>query len=124
MKRVSSLILSVVALVAVGCGPGDAPLESQQAAQRSGEVITVSKCYTNATATSFGELLIKAQSTNTGAQLLAYRPDGSLIGSVQNGGGGKYGGTVMPVQPSDPVHVTLKSSTGGTVTVPTTPFQL
>ena len=103
--------------------PGEA---STAVAKGSGQVetITVSKCFTNATATSGGQMLIKASSTNSGAQLLAYRPDGSLIGEVQNGGGGRYGGTVMPYQPYDPINVTIISSTGGSVTVPTTPFQL
>ena len=90
----------------------------------STDSIKVSKCYTNATATSGGEMLIKASSSDTTATLTAYRPDGSVIGVVQNGGGSRYGGTVMPYQPYDPVNVTIKSSTGGTITVPTTPFQL
>ena len=89
-----------------------------------GETVSVSKCYTNATATAGGQMLIKAQSTNSGARLFAYRPDGSPIGEVQNGGGSRYGGTVMPWQPYDPVNVTVRSSAGGSVTVPTTPFQI
>jgi hypothetical protein len=86
--------------------------------------ITVSKCYTNATAKTGGELLIKASSSDPNARLFAYRPDGSLIGEVQNGGGGRYGGTVMPYQASDPGSVTISSSSGGSVTVATGPFQL
>ena len=89
-----------------------------------GDSIVVSKCYTNATKTTGGELLIKASSSDPTARLLAYRPDGSLIGEVQNGGGSRYGGTVMPYQSSDPGRVTIKSSSGGSVTVPTGPFQL
>jgi hypothetical protein len=42
---------------------------------------------------------------------------------LQNGGGSRYGGTVMPYQPYDPISVTIKSSAGGSVTVPTTGFQ-
>ena len=85
--------------------------------------IKVSKCYTNATPTSSGEMLIKAASSDQTARLFAYRPDGSLIGEVQNGGGSRYGGTVMAYQPYDPVNVTVRSSAGGSTTVPTTPFQ-
>ena len=82
--------------------------------------IKVSKCFIN----SGGEMLIKAASSDPTAHLFAYRPDGSLIGEVQNGGGSRYGGTVMPYQPYDPVYVTIISTSGGVITVPTTPFQL
>jgi uncharacterized repeat protein (TIGR01451 family) len=88
------------------------------------DTIKVTKCYTNATATSGGEMLIKASSSDTTARLFAYRPDGTLIGELQNGGGSRYGGTVMPYQPYDPVNVTIRSTSGGSVTVPTTPFQV
>ena len=85
--------------------------------------IKVSKCYCNASIATGGEMLIKASSSDTTARLFAYRPDGSLIGEVQNGGGSRYGGTVMPWQPYDPGYVTIISSSGGSITVPTTPFQ-
>ena len=88
------------------------------------DTIKVTKCFTNATATSGGELLIKAVSSESTARLTAYRPDGSLIGEVQNGGGSKYGGTVMAHQTADPVSVTVRSTAGGSATVPTTPFQV
>ncbi len=84
------------------------------------DTLKVSKCYIN----SGGEMLIKAASSDSSARLFAYRPDGSLIGEVQNGGGSRYGGTVMPYQPYDPVYVTIRSTSGGSITVPTTPFQL
>ena len=87
------------------------------------DVIEVSKCYTNATARSGGQLLIKARSSDLHARLLAYRPDGALIGEVQNGGSNRYGGTVIAYLPYDPVKVTVRSSAGGTTTVPTTAFQ-
>jgi hypothetical protein len=35
-----------------------------------------------------------------------------------------HGGTVMPIQFYDPVNVTIKSSSGGSITVSTTPFQI
>jgi len=82
--------------------------------------IKVTKCYVN----SGGEMLIKASSSDTTARLFAYRPDGTLIGEVQNGGGSRYGGTVMPWQPYDPGTVTIRSTSGGSLAVPTTPFQI
>ena len=88
------------------------------------DTIKVTKCYTNATATGGGEMLIKASSSDVTARLFAYRPDGTLIGELQNGGGSRYGGTVMPYQPYDPLTVTIRSSSGGAITVPTTPFQI
>ena len=86
--------------------------------------IRVSKCFTNATATSGGEMLIKASSSDPTARLFAYRPDGTLQGEVQNGGGSRYGGTVMGFVPYDPGSMILRSSAGGSITVPTTPFQI
>jgi len=82
--------------------------------------VKVTKCYCN----SAGQMLIKAASSDPTARLYAYRPDGTYIGEVQNGGGSRYGGTVMPWQPYDPIYVTIISSSGGSITVPTTPFQI
>ena len=82
------------------------------------DTIKVSKCYCNAG----GEMLIKASSSDPTAHLYAYFPDGTFLGEVQNGGGGRYGGTVMPYVPFDPLLITIKSSSGGKITVPTTPF--
>jgi len=103
-------------------GITEAAISSQSGSQT--ETVSVSKCFTNATATAGGQMLIKAKSTSSGARLFARRPDGSLIGEVQNGGGSRYGGTVMPYQSYNPVTVIITSSTGGSVTVPTTPFQI
>ena len=86
--------------------------------------IKVTKAYTNATPDSGGEMLIKASSSDTSARLFAYRPDGSYIGEVQNGGGSRYGGTVMPYQFTYSATITIQSSSGGSITVPTTPFQV
>ncbi len=86
--------------------------------------IRVSKCFTNASATSGGEMLIKASSSDPTARLFAYRPDGTLQGEVQNGGGSRYGGTVMAYIPYDPGSMIIRSSSGGSITVPTTPFQI
>ena len=91
--------------------------------RRSVDVIDVTKCYTNAKTSSGGQMLIKASSSDRAARLFAYRPDGILIGQIQNGGGNRYGGTVISYQPYDPIKVTIKSSAGGKITVPTTPFK-
>ncbi|MGO4599462.1 hypothetical protein [Terrabacter sp. 2RAF25] len=85
--------------------------------------VEVDKCWTNATATSGGQLLVSARSSDPAAHLLAYRADGRLIGEVQNGRGQRYGGTVFAWQATDPVSVTVRSSSGGSVTVPTTPWR-
>jgi hypothetical protein len=130
----STLIALALSIAATGCvlDAGDPP-ESTAIGESGGggggggnpgDTITVTKCYTNATPTSGGQMLIKAASSKSNATLTAYRPDGSVIGNVQNGGGSKYGGTVMPYQSYDPRNVTIKSSAGGSITVPTTPFQI
>ena len=84
------------------------------------DTIQVSKCYCN----SAGQMLILAASSDSTAHLYPYRPDGTYIGEVKNGGGSRYGGTVMPYQSYDPIYVTIISTSGGSVTVPTTPFQI
>jgi hypothetical protein len=81
--------------------------------------IKVSKCYCNGS-----EMLIKASSSDPTARLFAYRPDGTYQGEVQNGGGSRYGGTVMGFVPFDPGYMVIISSSGGSITVPTTPFQI
>ena len=43
---------------------------------------------------------------------------------MQNGGGSRYGGTVMGFVPYDPGYMVIISSSGGSITVPTTPFQI
>jgi hypothetical protein len=83
--------------------------------------IKVSKCYYDVPT---GQMLIKASSSDATARLYAYRPDGTFQGEVQNGGGSRYGGTVMGYIPYDPGTMTIKSSSGGSITVPTTPFQI
>jgi len=83
--------------------------------------IKVSKCFYDAPT---GEMLIKASSSNTTAHLYAYTSAGTYLGEVQNGGGSRYGGTVMGYVGIDPVHVVIISSVGGSITVPTTPFQI
>ena len=82
--------------------------------------INVSKCYYAST----GQLLIRASSSDTTAHLYVYLPSGAYLCEVQNGGGSRYGGTVTPYIGFDPGSVTIKSSSGGIVTVPTAPFQI
>ena len=127
LKKAANAILGILILT-IGIGTFSQPM-SASASGGSGsggggtakvDSIKVSKCYYN----TGGEMLIKAASSDATARLFAYRPDGTLIGEVQNGGGSRYGGTVMPYQPYDPVNVTIQSNSGGSVTVPTTPFQI
>ena len=83
-----------------------------------GEKIKVSKCYFMQGATSW---LIKAASSNVSAHLSAWGQSGEYFGEVSNGIW--YGGTAMPYLANDPIWVTIKSDTGASVTVHTTPFQ-
>ncbi len=103
-----------------------APARDATSSTRGGHVdrIEVGKCWTNATKSQGGQLLISARSSDPAAHLRAYRPDGSLIGDVGNGGGQRYGGTVFAYERSDPGWVTIRSSAGGSLTVPTTPFRV
>jgi hypothetical protein len=68
------------------------------------------------------ELLVSAVSSDLSAHLSLYDPSGVYLGEVQNGRGGRYGGSVF-VTTSIPATLTIKSSSGASVTVPTTPFQ-
>jgi hypothetical protein len=65
----------------------------------SADTIKVIKGYFDAPT---GQILIKASSSDTSARLYAYLPSGAYLGEVQNGGGSRYGGSII---------------------VPTTPFQ-
>jgi hypothetical protein len=85
------------------------------------DTIRVNKCYYFDTG-SYVELLINAGSSDSSAHLYAFLPDGTYLGEVQNGGGGRYGGTVF-VTLHVPASITLVSSSGGRITAPTTPFQ-
>jgi hypothetical protein len=68
------------------------------------------------------ELLVSAVSSDLTAHLSLYDPSGVYLGEVQNGRGGKYGGTVF-VTTYVPASLTIASSSGGAVTVATTLFQ-
>jgi hypothetical protein len=76
----------------------------------------------DAVTTGYVELLISASSSNSSAVLYAYLPDGTYLGIVQNGAGGRYGGTVF-LAFYVPLSITIKSSAGGSITVPTTLYQ-
>src|SRR5215475_12265774 len=54
------------------------------------DTIKVNKCYYYDTG-PYVELLINAVSSNSNAHLYAFLPDGTYLGEVQNGGGGRYG---------------------------------
>lgn len=82
------------------------------------DTIKVSKCFYVA---GNQTMLVNANSSNAAAHLLLYLPSGRFVCEVQNGGGGKYGGTVFFVG-ADPGSITIQSSAGGSVTVETTPF--
>jgi hypothetical protein len=110
-------------LIGLGLAPHNSLARSGGGGGTNVDTIKVSKCFTNATATSYGELLIKAASSNPSAHLYAFRPDGTYQGEVQNGGGSRYGGTVMAYLPYDPGSMVIISSAGGSVIAPTTPFQ-
>ena len=95
------------------------------AQSRAGGVdkIKVSKCeYAATPGAGYVELLVSAVSSNANASLFAYLPDGRLLGPVQNGFGGKYGGTVF-LSMYIPASITIVSSYGGKITVPCVPFQ-
>ena len=129
--KISSVLSFVAALLAafsVSLAPSPAHASGGSGGSGGGSTvkvdsIKVSKCFCNA-GTAGGEMLIKAASSDATAHLYAYRPDGTYQGEVQNGGGSRYGGTVMGWLPYDPGYMVILSSSGGSITVPTTPFQL
>ena len=87
------------------------------------ETIKISKCFFSPMGggSTYCEMLIKASSTNGSARLFAYNQAGSYIGEVQNGAGGRYGGSVF-VQPTIPTLVTIVSTTGASASAVPTPF--
>ena len=86
------------------------------------DTIKVNKCYYFDTG-SYCELLLQAVSSDSSAHIYAYLPDGTYLGEVQNGGGGRYGGTVLGTY-HVPASITFISSSGGSITVATQPMQL
>ena len=84
------------------------------------DIIKVRKCYYDAPT---GSMMIQASSSDSTVRLYALRPSGDLLGEVQNGRGSRDGGTVMGYVATDPVQVAIFSTSGGSVIVPTLPFQ-
>jgi hypothetical protein len=121
VKRFASLF-GLLLLMWVVSVPAMAQTSGNGGGGSSVDTIKVSKCYYFDTG-SYIELLINASSSNSSAHLYAYLPSGAYLGEVQNGGGGRYGGTVF-VTLTIPATITIISSAGGSVTVPCTPGQL
>ena len=125
MKTVHAMI-TVLALMSTTLGMSINVAHARSGGASGGsptkvDTIKVTKCFYDVPT---GQMLIKASSSDTSAHLSAYLPSGKYQGEVQNGGGSKYGGTVMGYIASDPQFVMILSSSGGSITVPTTPFQL
>ena len=124
-QRISRLLLSALLLAAAVSG-GVPNLFSPVLASGGGTTSSVDTIKVGkaeyAVTTGYVELLISASSSNSSAHLYAYLPDGTYLGEVQNGGGGRYGGTVF-LSAYVPLTITIKSSAGGSITVSTTPYQ-
>ncbi len=120
------LVAALPSSLALASGGGNSGGTGGSTVQVKVDSLKLTKCFTNALpgGGGGGAMLLKAASSDATAQIFAYRPDGTLIGEVQNGGGSRYGGTVMGYQSYDPGFVTFRSTSGGSITVPTTPFQL
>lgn len=126
--------ISVMAVLAVAVGLLSKPITvSASGGSGSGsgggggttssvDTIKVNKCYYFDTG-SYVELLLQAVSSDSNAHIYAYLPDGTYLGEVQNGGGGRYGGTVFGSY-YIPASITFVSSSGGAITVPTSLMQL
>lgn len=109
-------------IMAMVCATAMTGFISDARASGGTETIKVSKCFSTFSDV-WSQLLIKASSTNGSAHLYAYLPSGAYLGEVQNGSGGRYGGTVFGTY-SNPAYILIVSSTGASVVAPTTPFQL
>ena len=104
--------------------PGIPSLPALTAAPGSpADVVQIEKCWTNATSSRSGPMLIKARSSDARARLFAFLPDGTFLAELQNGGGNKYGGNVINNTPTNPGSCVVRSSAGGSATAPTAPFQ-
>ena len=86
------------------------------------DTIKVSKCFYFDTGSDV-ELLINASSSNSSAHLYVFLPNGTYLGEVQNGGGGRYGGMVF-VTLKIPSDIIIVSSAGGIVDAPGVPGQI
>src|SRR5690349_19736024 len=115
------LVSSVGVLASGGSGGSGGGSGSGGGTGSSVDTIKVSKCYYTSV-NGYGQMLVNASSSDSSAHLYLYLPSGVYLGEVQNGGGGRYGGTVFIGPPTDPGFVTITSSSGGRISVPTTPF--
>lgn len=127
-RRLTTVASGIVmtALIAAAIGTASLPTAAFASGRSVGggtrvDVIKVNKAY-YANTGAYVELLINAVSSDSTARLFAYLPNGQLLGEVQNGGGGRYGGTVF-VSMFVPQTITILSTSGGSITVLTAPFQ-
>src|SRR5436305_5451976 len=113
-KRIARLVVVVAfALSPIGANAGGG------GGGGNVETIKVTKCYYAVTG-GYVELLISATSSNSGAAVYAFLPDGEPLGQVFSGG--QYGGTVFLTW-SVPDTITIISTQGAYITVPCLPFQ-
>ena len=122
LLRAAGLVTMVLALSAPAVfasggsstgGGGGGTITSGGGTTVTVDTIKVSKCF-------FAQgayVLLNASSSDSSAHVYAYLPSGVLLGEVLNG---RYGGTIWYVG-ADPGSITFKSSSGGTITAPTTP---
>ena len=132
--RFTQLALAAVTTILAACSSSTAPAPISASARLSGGIsggsgggggtgtaVDVIKVIKHAWATN-STLLVSASSSDPTARLYVWLPSGVQLGEIQNGGGGKYGGTVF-VSLNDPGSLTITSSAGGSITVPTVPYQ-
>ena len=105
----AATVLTTSTTQAFACGGGNT------------ETIKISKCFINPIGGTYCQLLIKASSTNGSAHLYAFSETGSYIGEVQNGSGGRYGGSVF-IHSTCPALITVISDTGASASAVPTPF--
>lgn len=120
--KAAARFLGVLICVAAILGASGVARGSGAAQGGQLDTIRVNKCEYFA-GSSYVEILVNANSSNTSARLWVYLPSGAYLGEVQNGGGGQYGGTVF-LTPSVPSSLTIVSSAGGQRTAPCVPLQL
>lgn len=113
-------MLLVAAVMVVSLAPQRALASGGSGGGGGGSVDTIK--VSKAEYATNNTILVKASSSDPAATLSVYLPSGQYLGTTQNGGGSRYGGTVFFVY-SDPGSITIRSSSGGSITVPTTPFQ-
>jgi hypothetical protein len=129
IKNILSTILTM-AILAIGISTTTQPITVSASGGSGGgggtitgvDTIKVNKCY-YFDAGSYVELLLQAVSSESSAHIYAYLPDGTYLGEVQNGGGGRYGGTVFLCM-RVPASITFISSSGGSITITTQLMQL